>query len=134
MFITFTTTQVHFCYGKNKWYYAFEEIIELGFIRKKKKYFLTNFAFALVTLSAYYCMIFTRIPDLYYIIPSLFAFTILIVLRFHDKAEFNYYVLVRDCYQKERLVKIKNKDKNAIGKQIDAFQNIQFEHTIKKTA
>lgn len=134
MFITFTPNQVHFCYGKKSWYYAFEEIIELGLVRKKKNYFLINVLFGLVTAIAYYCMLFTTIPDLYYIIPALMAFAILTILRFHDTAEFDYYVLVRDCYQKEIAVKIKSKDRPALGKQIDIFSTIQFEQTIKKTA
>ncbi|MEN2413119.1 hypothetical protein [Flavobacterium mesophilum] len=134
MFITFTPNQVHFCYGKNSWYYAFEEIIELGLVRKKKNHLFINVLFGLVTAVAYYCMLFTKIPDLYYIIPSLMVFAILTILRFHDTAEFDYYVLVRDCYQKEITVKIKSKDRPIVGKQIDIFSSIQFAQTIKKTA
>jgi hypothetical protein len=134
MFLTFTQTQVHFCYSKKKWQYTFDEIIELGLIRKKRNYFSINVLFVLVTVATYYCMLFSKIADMYYVIPALLSFTILIILRFHDTAEFNYYVLVRDCYQKEIIVKIKGKDKNYMSKQIKEYVNIQFERITKKTA
>ncbi|WP_426484840.1 hypothetical protein [Flavobacterium sp. 2] len=79
-------------------------------------------------------MLFTKIADMYYVIPALLSFTILIILRFQDSAEFDYYVLVRDCYQKEIIVKIKGKDKNYMSKQIEEYVNIQFERITKKTA
>ncbi|MTH16107.1 hypothetical protein [Flavobacterium sp. LC2016-01] len=134
MFLTLTSTQVHFCYRKKRWNYAFDEIIELGLIRKKKNYFLLNATFIAVTAIAYYCMIFTKMTDLYYIIPALLAYTVLIILRLHNPAEFDYYVFVRDCYEKEIIVKIKNKDKNNMGKQIDEFFNHQFERMTMQTA
>ncbi len=134
MFLTFTQTEVHFCYNKKKWQYTFDEIIELGLIRKKRNYFLINVLFVLVTVATYYCMLFTKIADMYYVIPALLSFTILIILRFQDSAEFDYYVLVRDCYQKEIIVKIKGKDKNYMSKQIEEYVNIQFERITKKTA
>ncbi|MNY40454.1 hypothetical protein [Flavobacterium sp. 245] len=134
MFLTITSTHVHFCYRKERWNYAFDEIIELGLIRKKKNYFLINAIFIAVTASAYYCMLFTKTADLNYIIPALLAFTVLTILRFHNPAEFDYYVLVRDCYQKEIIVKIRSKDKNKIGKQIDEFFNLQFERMTMQTA
>jgi hypothetical protein len=134
MFITITSNQVHFRYGKNRWQYAFDEIDELGIVRRKKTYFLENLLFILVTAVAYYCMIFTHMADLYYIIPALLCYTILIILRFHDTVEFEYSVLVRDCFQQEIKIKIKASDRNIIGKQIDQYLNLQFDRMVKRTA
>ncbi|SNR44210.1 hypothetical protein SAMN04487979_10624 [Flavobacterium sp. ov086] len=134
MFITLTPNQVHFRYGKNQWQYSFDEIAELGILRKKKTYFLVNTMFILVTGVAYYCMIFSDIIDIYYIIPTLLCYTFLIILRFNDRTEFEYSVLVRDIYEKEITIKIKNQDRNLIGKQIDQYLNLQFDRMIQKTA
>lgn len=134
MFLKLTSTHVHFTYRKKKWRYSFDEIIELGLIRKKKNYFFVNLLFFLVTIVAYYCMFFTKIKDLNYIIPALIAFSILIIIRFHNSSEFDYYVVVRDCYQKEIVIKIKIEDKNCVDKQITEFSNLQFERITKKTA
>lgn len=134
MFLTLTSNQVHFLYGKNQWSYAFDEITELGIVRKKKTYFLINAAFILVTALAYYCMIFSDMVDLYYIIPTLLCYTFLVILRFHDNAEFQYHVIVRDRFEKEIIVRIKTQDRHIIGKQIDQYLNLQFDRMIKKTA
>lgn len=134
MFITLTSNQVHFLYGKNQWSYAFDEITELGIVRKKKTYFLINTAFILVTALAYYCMIFSDMADLYYIIPALLCYTFLVILRFHDSAEFQYHVIVRDRCENEIIIRIKTEDRHIIGKQIDQYLNLQFDRMIKKTA
>ncbi len=134
MFITITSNQVQFRYGKNSWQYSFDEIDELGIVRRKKTYFLVNMLFIIVTAIAYYSMIFTRIPDLYYITPTLLCYTVLIILRFHDNVEFEYSVLVRDCFQQEIKIKIKAADRNIIGKQIDQYLNLQFDRMVKRTA
>jgi hypothetical protein len=134
MSLTLTSNQVHFLYGKNQWSYAFDEITELGIVRKKKTYFLINSAFILVTALAYYCMIFSDMIDLYYIIPALLCYTFLVILRFHDNTEFQYHVIVRDRYEKEIIIRIKTEDRHIIGKQIDQYLNLQFDRMIKKTA
>lgn len=134
MFVTLTPNQVHFRYGKNQWQYTFDEIVELGISRRKKTYFLVNTLFILVTAIAYYCMIFSDIIDVYYIIPTLLCYTFLIILRFNDRSEFEYSVLVRDIYEKEITIKIKTEDRNLIGRQIDQYLNLQFDRMIKKTA
>lgn len=134
MFLTFTSKQVHFKYGKNRWQRAFDEIAELGIMRIKKSYFLLNAAFALVTLTAYYFMFFTNINEIYYIAPALLCYTFLIILRFQDKVEYKYYVLLKDIYQNEIKIKIKATDRNIVGKQIDEYLNAQFEHFIMQTA
>ncbi|TPG40902.1 hypothetical protein EAH81_11215 [Flavobacterium pectinovorum] len=134
MFVTLTPNQVHFRYGKNQWQYTFDEIAELGISRKKKTYFFVNTLFILVTAIAYYCMIFSDIIEVYYIIPTLLCYTFLIILRFNDRAEFEYSVLVRDIYEKETTIKIKAEDRNLIGRQIDQYLTLQFDRMIKKTA
>lgn len=134
MFVTLTPNQVHFRYGKNQWQYTFDEIVELSILRRKKTYFLVNTLFILVTAIAYYCMIFSDIIDIYYIIPTLLCYTFLIILRFNDRSEFEYSVLVRDIYEKEITIKIKTEDRNLIGRQIDQYLNLQFDRMIKKTA
>ncbi|MFZ0597422.1 MAG: hypothetical protein WAM46_10605 [Flavobacterium sp.] len=133
MFLTLTQDQVNFQYGSNRWRYSFNEILELGLLKKKKTYFLENFAFILVTALAYYCMVFSSLMELYYIGPTLLMYTILIILRFYNDIEFEYYVIVRDIYKKETKVKIKNADRPLIGKQIDQYLHHNFDRLLKHT-
>jgi hypothetical protein len=134
MSITLTSDQVHFQYGKNCWNFTFDEIAELGILRKKKTYIFVNASFILVTVMAYYCMIFSHLVDMYYIIPTLLCYSLLTIIRFHDNVEFEYYVLLRHIDKKEIKVKIKASDRHCIGKQIDQYLDIQFDRMIKKTA
>jgi hypothetical protein len=133
MFFTLTHDQVQFQYGSNRWQYSFNEIAELGLLKKKKTYLLENGAFIAVTALAYYCMVFSSLSELYYIAPTLLLYTILIILRFHNDIEFEYYVIVRDIYKKETKVKIKAPDRPVIGKQIDHFLNLNFDRLLQKT-
>ncbi|MBS7229662.1 hypothetical protein KHA90_01380 [Flavobacterium psychroterrae] len=133
MFLTLTQDQVNFQYGSNRWRYSFNEILELGLLKKKKTYFLENSAFILVTALAYYCMVFSNLMELYYIGPTLLMYTILIILRFYNGIEFEYYVIVRDIYKKETKVKIKNADRSIIGKQIDQYLERNFDRLLKHT-
>ena len=126
MFISLTQDQLQFYYGSLRWQYDFNEIEELILFKKKKSYLLINSAFVLVTALAYYCMLFTDLMDLYYVIPTLLCYTILIILRFHNKIDFEYYVIVKDIYQKEIKVKIDVTDRPLIGKQIDQYLNHQY--------
>ncbi|WP_264524318.1 MULTISPECIES: hypothetical protein [unclassified Flavobacterium] len=133
MFITLTQDQVQFQYGSKRWQYCFNEIAELGLLKKKKTYLLENGAFILATALAYYAMVFSNLNELYYIGPTILVYTILIILRFHNTIEFDYYVIVRDVYKKETKVKIKVLDRHEIGKQIDQFLNLNFNRLLQKT-
>ncbi|WP_428232329.1 hypothetical protein [Flavobacterium sp.] len=133
MFFTLTHDQVQFQYGSNRWQYRFSEIVELGLLKKKKTYLLENSAFIAVTALAYYCMVFSNLAELYYIGPTLLVYTILIILRFHNDIEFEYYVIVRDIYKREIKVKINGIDRPVIGKQIDHFLNLNFDRLLQKT-
>lgn len=133
MFFTLTHDQVQFQYGSKRWQYGFNEIQELGLLKKKKTYLLENSAFILATALAYYCMVFSNLMELYYIGPTLLVYTILIILRFHDDIEFEYYVIVRDIYKKETKVKIKGLDRPVIGKQIDQYLKLNFDRLLQKT-
>ncbi|OXG09181.1 hypothetical protein B0A64_02900 [Flavobacterium araucananum] len=133
MFFTLTQDQVQFQYGSKRWQYSFNEIVELGLLKKKKTYLLENSAFVLVTALSYYCMVFSNLMELYYIAPTLLVYTILIILRFYNDIEFEYYVIVRDIYKKETKVKIRIMDRPAIGKQIDLFLNLNFDRLLQKT-
>jgi hypothetical protein len=133
MFISLTHDQVQFCYGSIRWQYNFNEIAELGLLKKKKTYFLENSAFIAVTALAYYCMLFTNLIELYYIIPTLLCYAILIILRFHNKIDFEYYVIVKDIYKKEIKIKINALDRPVIGKQIDEYLNHEFDRILLKT-
>lgn len=42
MFITLNHDHVHFEYGSHRWQYNFNEIVELGLLKKKKTYLLIN--------------------------------------------------------------------------------------------
>ncbi|MCI9844734.1 hypothetical protein [Flavobacterium pectinovorum] len=134
MFITIFTDKINFYYKSKNWQYHLDEIKELGLLKKKKKYFLENGAFIAVTAVAYYCMIFTDLIDLYYIIPTLICYAFIIVARFDNPSEFVYFVFVKDIYRKEIKIKITPKDRVLIGKQIDHYLDLQFERNIKKTA
>lgn len=133
MFITLNRDHIHFEYGSNQWQYNYNEIVELSLLRKKKTYLLENGSFILVTSLAYYCMFFSDLMELYYIIPTLLCYTILIILRLDNNDEFNYFVIVRDIYKKETKVKIKPLDRSIIGKQIDQYLTLEFNRLLKKT-
>lgn len=133
MFFTLTHDQVLFQYGSNRWQYSFNEIAELGLLKKKKTYLLENTAFISVTAVAYYCMVFSNLSELYYLGPALIAYAILIILRFYDDIEFEYYVIVKDIYKKETKVKIKVFDRPVIGKQIDQYLDVNFDRLLQTT-
>lgn len=133
MFISLTHDQVQFQYGSKQWQYNFNEIVELGLLKKKKTYLFENGAFIAVTALAYYCMIFTSLMELYYLIPTLLCYSFLIILRFNNKTEFDYFVIVKDIYKKETKVKIDALDRPMIGKQIDQYLNLEFERVLKTT-
>lgn len=132
MFITLTHDQVRFYYGSEHWQYNFDEIAELGLLKKKKSYLLENIAFLIVTAFAYYFIIFSNFAELYYIIPTLLCYTILIILRFPKSIEFDYYVVVKDIYQKETKIKIKALDRTKIGKQIDQYLSLKFDQILQE--
>jgi hypothetical protein len=132
MFFTLTHDQIRFQYGSNRWQYSFNEIAELGLLKKKKTYLLENAIFIAVTALAYYCMVFSNLSELYYIGPTLLIYTILIILRFHNDIEFEYYVIVRDIYKKETKVKINGNDRPVIGKQIDHYLDFNFDRLLQK--
>ncbi|OXA99217.1 hypothetical protein [Flavobacterium pectinovorum] len=132
MFITLTHDQVRFYYGSEHWQYNFDEIVELGLLKKKKSYFLENIVFLIVTAFAYYFIIFSNFAELYYIIPTLLCYTILIILRFPKNIEFDYYVIVKDIYQKETKIKIKALDRTKIGKQIDQYLSLKFDQILQE--
>jgi len=126
MFISLTQDQVQFHYGSLRWQYHFDEIEELVLLKKKKTYLLINGAFISVTAVAYYCMLFTSVIDLYYVIPTLLCYSILIILRFYNRIDFEYYVIVKDIYQKEIKIKIDSTDRPLIGKQIDHYLDYEY--------
>jgi hypothetical protein len=57
MFITIFSDTIKFKYKSKNWQYNFDEIKELGLLRKKKEYFLESIAFIAVTAVVYCCMI-----------------------------------------------------------------------------
>ena len=132
--LTIFSDKVRFRYKSKNWQYQFDEIKELGLLKKKKKYFLENGAFIAVTATTYYCMLFSNVMDLYYIIPAILCYSLIIAIRFGNKAEFVYFVFVKDIYQNEIRAKIENKDRILIGKQIDSYIDLQFERSVKRTA
>lgn len=132
--LTFFSNEVRFRYKSKNWQYQFDEIKELGLLKKKRKYFLENGAFIAVTAAAYYCMLFSTMMDLYYIIPAILCYAFIIAIRFSNKAEFVYFVFVKDIYQNEIRTKIALKDRAMVGKQIDYYLDLQFERSIQKTA
>ena len=132
MFFTLTHDQIQFCYGSKRWQYSFNEIVELGLLKKKKSYLLENAAFIAITAIAYYCMVFSNLMEMYYIVPTLLCYTIIIISRFHANIDAEYYVIVKDVYKKEIRVKIKNLDRPVIGKQIDQYLNLEFDRMVHK--
>lgn len=132
--LTIFSDKVRFRYKSKNWQYQFNEIKELGLLKKKKKYFLENAAFIAVTATTYYCMLFSNLMDLYYIIPAILCYAFIIAIRFSNKAEFVYFVFVKDIYQNEIRTKIAAKDRMLVGKQIDSYLDLQFEKSVKRTA
>jgi hypothetical protein len=132
--LTIFSDKVRFRYKSKNWQYQFDEIKELGLLKKKKKYFLENGAFLAVTAATYYCMLFSNLMDLYYIIPAILCYSFILAMRFGNKAEFAYFVFVKDIYQNKIRTKIAAKDRILVGKQIDSYLDLQFERSIKRTA
>lgn len=132
--LTILSDKVRFTYKSKNWQYQFNEIKKLGLLRKKKKYFLENTALTAVTAATYYCMIFSDLMDLYYIIPAILCYTLIIIARFNNEAEFVYFIFVKDIYQNEIRMKIAPEDRRLVGKQIDSYLDLQFERSIKRTA
>ncbi|MET3025541.1 hypothetical protein ABXT06_02580 [Flavobacterium sp. UW10123] len=132
--LTIFSDKVRFRYKSKNWQYRFDEIKELGLLKKKKKYFLENATFITVTAFAYYCMLFSNITDLHYVIPAVLCYALVVVLWSSDKAEFVYFIFVKDIYQNEIRTKIASKDRALVGKQIDYYLDLQFERSIQKTA
>lgn len=132
MFLTLVHNNVRFRYGSKQWQYSFDQISCLGLVRKKKSFHLENGAFIAVTVLANYCMVFSDLKDLYYVVPTILCYTVIIISRFHDPTEFVYYVLVRDIYNKETKIKIRTIDRNTIGKQIDVYLDLKFEKLVHR--
>jgi len=132
--LTIFHDEIRFHYKSKSWQYHFDEIKKIGLLKKKKKYFIENGAFIAVTAVAYYFMIFSDLMDLYYIIPALLCYVIIVAARFSEKSEFDYFVFVKDIYKNEIKTKIEVKDRVLIGKQIDYYLGLQFERSIKRTA
>ncbi len=127
--LTIFSDKVRFRYKSKNWQYK-----ELGLLKKKKKYFLENGAFIAVTAATYYCMLFSNLMDLYYIIPAILCYALIIAARFGNKDEFVYFVFVKDIYQNEIRTRIAYKDRALVGKQIDYYLDLQFERSVKRTA
>lgn len=132
--LTIFPDKIRFHYKSESWQYNFDEIKEIGLLKKKKKYFLENGAFIAVTAAAYYCMIFFDLENLYYIIPAIFCYSLIAAATFNDKEESIYFVFVKDIYKNKIRTKIESKDRTLIGKQIDYYLELQFERSIKRTA
>ncbi|MFC0778359.1 hypothetical protein [Flavobacterium sp. HJSW_4] len=132
--LTIFSDKVRFRYKSKNWQYQFDEIKELGLLKKKRKYFLENGAFIAVTAATYYCMLFSDLMYLYYVIPAIFCYSFILATRFGNKAEFVYFVFVKDVYKNEIRTKIASKDRVLIGKQIDDYLDLQFERSVKRTA
>ncbi|PWB27982.1 hypothetical protein [Flavobacterium sp. HTF] len=131
MFFTITHDQVQFHYGSKRWQYSFNEIVELGLLKKKKSYLIENGLFITITAIAYYCMVFSDVMELYYIVPTLLCYTFIIIYRFHGNIDSEYYVIVKDVYQNEIRIKIKTLDRPAIGKQIDRYLDLEFDRNLQ---
>jgi len=132
--LTIFADKVRFRYKSKNWQYQFDEIKEIGLRKKKKKYFLENGTFIAITAVAYYCMLLSDLAALYFLIPVLLCFTLIIELRSRNKQRFDYFVFVKDIYQNEIRTKIEPKDYTLVGKQIDSYLDLQFERSIKRTA
>ncbi|BDU27462.1 MULTISPECIES: hypothetical protein [unclassified Flavobacterium] len=134
MSLTIFRDKIRFHYKSKNWQYQFDEIKEIGLLKKKKKYFLENSVFIAVTAVTYYCMIFSDIIDVYYIIPAVLCYSLVIIAWFREKTEFNYFVFVKDVYKNKIRTKIKAEDRVLISRQIDHFLDLQFERSIGRTA
>ncbi|WDF62376.1 hypothetical protein [Flavobacterium sp. KACC 22763] len=132
--LTIFSDKVRFRYKSKNWQYQFDEIKELGLLKKKKKYFLKNVTFIALNIVAYYCMLFFNLIDMYYSIPAILCYLFIMAVSFNTKAEFVYFVFVKDIYQNEIKTKIAPRDRRLIGKQIDYYLDLQFERSIQRTA
>ncbi|MBF4471361.1 MULTISPECIES: hypothetical protein [Flavobacterium] len=132
MFTILTYNNVQFRYGSKSWNYTFDEIEELSLVKKNKSYSKENFAFISVTALAYYFMLFSNLMDLYYIIPAILCYSVIITLRFHDTSKFEFYVFVKDIYNKETIIKIKTTDRTKIGKHIDLYLDLKFKKLVSQ--
>lgn len=76
-------------------------------------------------------MIFSDLTDLYYILPTLLCYIVLIILRLDNKDDFEYFVIVRDIYKNEKKIKIKSLDRPVIGKKIDQYLSLEFDRLLQ---
>ncbi|MDQ8012757.1 MAG: hypothetical protein REI96_09940 [Flavobacterium nitrogenifigens] len=132
--LTIFSDEVRFRFKSKNWQYQFDEIKELILLKKKRKYFLENGSFIAVTATAYYCMLFSNLIDLHYVIPAVLSYALIVALWFSDKTEFVYFLFVKDIYQKEIKTKIAPKDHVLVGEQMDYYLDLQFERSVKITA
>jgi len=109
--LTILPDKIRFSSKSKNWQYDFDEIRRIGLVKKRKKFFLENTAFAVVTAATYYCMIFSDLMDLYCIILAILCYIPITILRFSDSTKFVYFLFVKDIHQKEIMTKIESKDR-----------------------
>lgn len=134
MSITISPEEIKFNYKSKNWKYHFDEIKKLGLLKKKRNYFAENTVFVIATFTVYYCMLFSDLMALYYIVPTLLSYLFIIIMKFNNDTEFVYFVFVKDIYKNEIKTKIAVKDHFLIAKQIDKYLDLQFERNIRKMA
>ncbi len=127
MFITYTPQAVQFQYGIKGWQYTFNEIAEIGIVRKRKRYSIRNFIFITVAALLYYYLFFTDLKCFYLAIALIACFAAIVFFWFHNPDEFTYYLLVRDKKKKETKIKIKARDRHIIRKQLEYYEKLNFD-------
>lgn len=133
MFITLTNDVVEFNYGSKRWKYHFSEIVELGLVKSKKTFLLLDTALVSATAAGYYYAVNSDFLESYYIAPATLFYVLLLTKRFYNVEEFQYHVILRDIYDKTKTVKIKNEDRNAMGKQIDSYLELNYVRLTRKS-
>lgn len=129
MFITLNDETVHFKYGLKEWRYITDEIGSLGMM-KRKRIFPAKNAFCLSAfICAYYFLFFSNSNYRYIFLALSICCLPIMFLRYRNVSEFSYYVIVCDKNCKTTKIKIKDRDRQKIMKQLEHYDKIVFERS-----
>jgi hypothetical protein len=129
MFITLNEEIVHFKYGLKEWTYNTDEIASLGVIKRKRILFAENMIYLSAIICAYYYFFFSDSSYRYILLGLSICFLPIMFFRYRNVSEFNYYVIVSDKNYKTTEIKIKDRDKQKIMKQLEYYDKIVFERS-----
>jgi len=131
MFLRITSQDVQFNYGKKGWRYNFNEVAALGMLKKKNTYFFESISFVAAGIFLYYSL-FYCLNYLYYPEIAVLCCILAAACRYLCRKDFTYYVRVTDKEGRVIKIKIKERDKSAILKELHVYDNLRFQRSLQK--